>query len=215
MPAYTFPADFPADSCRRLIDLTRRLFGRRVVVSCALVFLTLLEAGAGEWASLTKDGIHDPKSRAVRILQQPREALSGLVPDNAGNQVRWVQALDKGEIRPREKLFPQTVVRKLDQDIILDIKGAMPAVRFPHRQHTEWLDCVNCHDGIFKMQTGATKITMFNILQGEQCGICHGAVAFPLTECMRCHSIAKGGASKPELPADVNMLIHQAKERKP
>lgn len=149
----------------------------------------------------------------MKILQQPREALSGLVPDNAGNQVRWVQALEKGEIRPREKLFSQTVVRKLDQDIILDVKGGMPAVRFPHRQHTEWLDCANCHDGIFKSQTGATKITMFNILQGEQCGICHGAVAFPLTECMRCHSISKSGAGKPELPKDVNMLIHQVKER--
>lgn len=165
---------------------------------------------AGEWAPLARDGIHDPKSRAVKVLQQPEEALSRLTPDNAGNQVRWVQALDKTEIRPREKLFAKTEVRKLDRDIILDVKGGMPAVRFPHRQHTEWLDCVNCHDGVFKMQTGATKITMFNILQGEQCGICHGAVAFPLTECMRCHSIAKGD-KKPEIPPDVNMMMHRSR----
>jgi c(7)-type cytochrome triheme protein len=149
----------------------------------------------------------------MKILQYPGEALGNLTTDNAGNQVRWVQALDKGEIRPRDKLFPQTVVRKVDMDIILDVKGGMPAVRFPHRQHTEWLDCVNCHDGIFKMQTGGTKITMYNILQGEQCGICHGAVAFPLTECARCHSIPKFGATKPEIPADANMLIHQVRER--
>ena len=192
-----------------------RLVGLRLA-SCA-VFLLLLSvgAGAGEWYPLAKDGIHDPRSRATKILQPPQEALSNLAPDHAGNQVRWVQALEKGEIRPREKLFPQTEIRKLDKDIILDVKGAMPAVRFPHRQHTEWLDCVNCHDGIFKTETGATKISMFKILQGEQCGICHGAVAFPLTECMRCHSISKAGASKPEMPADVNRLIHQQSERRP
>lgn len=190
--------------------MTRGRFGLRVVFSCALVCCGLLEAMAGEWAPLARDGIHDPKSRAVKVLQQPEEALSRLTPDNAGNQVRWVQALDKTEIRPREKLFAKTEVRKLDRDIILDVKGGMPAVRFPHRQHTEWLDCVNCHDGVFKMQTGATKITMFNILQGEQCGICHGAVAFPLTECMRCHSIAKGD-KKPEIPPDVNMMMHRSR----
>lgn len=158
---------------------------------------------------MANDGVHDRKSRAIRQLQQPGEALSRFTTDTAGNQVRWVQALEKGEIKPREKIFPDTVVRKLDQDIILDVKGGMPAVRFPHRQHTEWLDCVNCHDSLFKAQTGATKITMFNILQGEQCGVCHGAVAFPLTECMRCHSIAKPGGTKPEIPANINLQMHQ------
>jgi c(7)-type cytochrome triheme protein len=181
------------------------------------VFLALLSAAAaaGEWPALAKDGIHDPRSRGTKILQQPAEALSRLTPDNAGNQVRWVQALEKGEIRPREKLFPQTVVRKLDQDIILDTKGGMPAVRFPHRQHTEWLDCVNCHEGIFKTQIGASKISMFKILQGEQCGVCHGAVAFPLTECMRCHSIVKPGSSKPVIPSNIDLLMHQRNQGQP
>lgn len=209
MPASTFLADFFSHPFLP----TRGGGVTRVVLFFLLLGGAILQAGAGEWLPLAKDGLHDPRSRAVKILQQPREALSGLVPDNAGNQVRWVQALDTGQIRPREKLFPQTVVRKLDQDIILDVKGGMPAVRFPHRQHTEWLDCVNCHDGVFKTQTGATKITMFKILQGEQCGICHGAVSFPLTECMRCHSISKTPDKKPALPPDVNMMIHRAKER--
>jgi c(7)-type cytochrome triheme protein len=164
---------------------------------------------AGQWLPLAKDGVHDPRSPAVKQLQQPRDALSKLTPDSAGNQVRWVQSLDKGEISPREKLNPKTEVRKLDRDIILDVNGGMPAVRFPHRQHTEWLDCSNCHDGIFKMRTGETKISMFLILQGEQCGICHGAVAFPLTECMRCHSIPKQAGQKPEIPAGINPLIHR------
>lgn len=206
MQVYTFRADL----LLLLVLTTRGLDWLRVVFSCAIGLCISHVSLAGEWVPLNQDGIHDPRSRAMKILQQPRDALSKLEPDTPGNQVRWVKALDEGQIRPREKLFPQTVVRKLDQDIILDVKGGMPAVRFPHRQHTEWLDCSNCHDGIFKAQIGANKITMFNILQGEQCGVCHGAVAFPLTECMRCHSIAKQGEDrKPKLPANVDMNAHQ------
>ena len=28
-------------------------------------------------------------------------------------------------------------------------------VRFPHKQLTEWLDCSNCHEKLFKSKTGA------------------------------------------------------------
>jgi c(7)-type cytochrome triheme protein len=166
-------------------------------------------AVAGEWTPLAQDGIHDPRSPGAKLLQQPGEALSKLTGDTAGNQVRWVQALLKGEIQPREKLSPDRVIEKLDRDIILDVNGGMPAVRFPHRQHTEWLDCTNCHDRIFKRQTGGTKISMFLILQGEQSGVCHGAVAFPLTECMRCHSIAKQAGKPLEIPPGADLMKHQ------
>lgn len=182
--------------------------GRLARVAFCIGMAWAATASAGDWTPLAQDGVHDPKSPAVKILQQPAEALSHLTPDTAGNQVRWVQALDKKEIQPREKLFAKTEVRKLDKDIILDLKGSMPAVRFPHRAHTEWLDCVNCHNGIFATKTGETKISMLNILQGEQCGICHGAVSFPLTECTRCHSIMRDG-QQPGLPEGVNPRMHQ------
>ena len=172
--------------------------------------LGLLAAGtvfAGNWLPIAKDGVHDPRSPAAKQLQEPQEALSRLTPDTTGNQVRWVQALEKGEINPREKLFPQTEVKKLDQDILLNVKGGMPIVRFPHKQHTEWLDCSNCHDQLFERKTGGTKISMFAILQGEQCGVCHGAVAFPLTECYRCHSITRPGQTK-NLPTHMNPQFH-------
>ena len=157
----------------------------------ALALAASCLASAGQWVPLAKDGVHDPKSPGTKQLQQPRDALSKLAQDNTGNQVRWVESLDKGEIVPREKLRPETRVRVLDQDILLNLKGGMPIVRFPHRQHTLWLDCSNCHDHLFKQQVGATKISMLRILQGEQCGVCHGAVAFPLTECFRCHSVPR------------------------
>jgi len=141
------------------------------------------------WTALADDGLHDPANPALGLLQQPAEALSTLPRDTAGNQVRWVQALDQGVIQPRANLSAATPVRVRDQDIIISKYGSMPAVLFPHRQHTLWLDCANCHDGLFKQQAGANRYSMQRILDGEQCGVCHGAVSFPLTECNRCHSV--------------------------
>lgn len=201
------------DAMHSLLQVTKPRFVGLVIFLFGWVVISSVMAG--EWTSLAQDGIHDPRSPGAKLLQQPQEALSKLTPDTTGNQVRWVQALDKGEIQPREKLFPNTKVEKLDRDIILNVNGGMPAVRFPHRQHTEWLDCTNCHDRIFKRQTGGTKISMFLILQGEQCGVCHGAVAFPLTECMRCHSIAREPGARAEMPAGVDMLKHQSVLPKP
>lgn len=167
-------------------------FGARVFPALALC-LFVLTAGAQqrEWLPLSGDGLHDPKGAAVKLLQEPAEALSRLPSDTTGNQVRWVEAIQKGFIKPRPSLKPGVEAKILDQDILLDLKGSMPIVLFPHKRHTEWLDCSNCHSGVFAMQTGGTKLSMFQILAGEQCGICHGAVSFPLTECMRCHSVVR------------------------
>jgi uncharacterized OB-fold protein len=29
---------------------------------------------------------------------------------------------------------------------------------------------------------------MASILMGEKCGVCHGKVAFPVSDCRKCHS---------------------------
>jgi c(7)-type cytochrome triheme protein len=173
---------------------------RRAAAALLAALCGISIAFAGEWAPLRKDGVHDPRGPAIKQLQEPREALSKLPPDEPGNQVRWVQAIESGVITPRPSLKPDYKPNILDQDILLDLKGSMPIVLFPHKRHTEWLDCANCHDGVFKKQTGATPISMFQILAGEQCGICHGAVSFPLTECYRCHSVVRPGQVKPATP---------------
>lgn len=163
-----------------------------------LAVLAVSFAAAGQalrrWAPLNKDGVHDPKSPAVRVLQEPREALSRLPADNVGNQVRWVEALREGLIKPRTNIYPETRVRVLETDVLMNLDGGTPIVRFPHLQHTMWLDCSNCHEQLFKSRAGANKVQMARILEGEQCGLCHGAVAFPLTECKRCHSVARTAA---------------------
>lgn len=176
----------------RAISIFRRIMKLIVLLALCAVALQAFSQER-KWLPLGADGIRDPKSPAIKLLQQPAEALSKLPPDTAGNQVRWVKALEKGYINPRTNIFPETKVNVLDLDILLDPQGSMPIVRFPHKQHTEWLDCASCHEKLFKSKAGSTKFSMLLILSGEQCGVCHGAVAFPLTECSRCHSVPRPG----------------------
>jgi c(7)-type cytochrome triheme protein len=171
---------------------------RRASLWLVLTALVFGAVGAARWQALAKDEVHDPTGPAIGQLQEPAEALSALPPDTAGNMVRWMQALDEGHISPRAQLLPSTQVTLRKTEVLLKNTGEMPMVRFPHRQHTAWLDCSNCHDQLFEREAGKTKINMFLILAGEKCGLCHGAVAFPLTECGRCHSI---GRDTPEAQA--------------
>lgn len=148
-------------------------------------------SGSPSWLPMAKDGLHDPTGPGLQFLQEPAEALSQLPPDVVGNKVNWVRALDKDFIDPRTNLFSSTKEKVLELDVIRQNTAEMNMVRFPHRQHTEWLDCTNCHEWLFKSKSGATKFTMFDILKGEYCGRCHGAIAFPLTQCNRCHSVPR------------------------
>lgn len=158
-----------------------------------LAFVCAMAVASGpKWMTIAGDGVHDPASPAVGMLQEPREALATLPLDTAGNQVRWVQALDQGMIQPRTNIHPETIVNLRTTEVLLVKTSDRPLVRFPHRQHTAWLDCSNCHQGLFEERAGATRIGMMSILMGEKCGVCHGAVAFPLTECNRCHSVVRG-----------------------
>ena len=146
------------------------------------------------WRPLAEDFLHDPDNPALALLQEPEEALSVLPRAQEGNQVDWAAALRLGLINPRTNIYPGTKVKTLDLDIIFEETAGMPMVRFPHRPHTEWLDCKNCHDRIFVAKKGANDIGMLDILNGEYCGRCHGAVSFPLTQCARCHSVPWEGA---------------------
>jgi c(7)-type cytochrome triheme protein len=181
----------------------RWLFGLLAALACVAAL------AATQWLALAKDGLHDPASPAIGVLQEPADALGALhaqAPDVVGNQVRWVQALDRGLIQPRTNILPETKVNLRTTEILLKNTGEMPMVRFPHRQHTAWLDCENCHDSLFKQKPGTSGINMFQILAGEKCGLCHGAVAFPLTECNRCHSVHRGSA---EHAAFGNTLVRE------
>jgi c(7)-type cytochrome triheme protein len=145
-----------------------------------------------------KDGIHDPASPGTGLLQPPKDAFAPLPKGKSGNYVDWVKALEAGKIEPRfDTVDPNVEPILLDLNIVREVKGSMPDVVYPHKQHTEWLDCSNCHPAIFIPQRGANEISMASILLGEKCGVCHGKVAFPVAECRRCHSQKKGTATGP------------------
>ena len=173
------------------------------------VLLLVLAAGATaqdnrRWKPLAADGVHDPASPAVKQLQAPGDALQKLPAATSGNLVGWGAALQQGLIKPRAGADPKsgTDAMVLDSDILLNPNGSLPPVRFPHRDHTQWLDCSNCHEALFKMQQGASQISKLRIQDGEQCGVCHANVAYPLTDCKRCHnapwSVAPARVRKPK-----------------
>jgi c(7)-type cytochrome triheme protein len=139
-----------------------------------------------------ESGIHDPTNDMTLELQSPATAFSGLPQSMAGNHIDWVKSLNSKAIMPRwDRLNPAAPALVMDLNIVREVKGSMPDVVFPHKQHTEWLDCSNCHPAIFIPQKGANQISMASILLGQKCGVCHGKVAFPVSECRLCHSKKK------------------------
>lgn len=140
----------------------------------------------------SEDGIHDPANDGTQALQAPLAAFGNLAKSNDGNRIDWVKALGSGAITPRfDRNDPKAQPMVMDMNIVREVKGSMPDVVYPHKQHTEWLDCSNCHPAIFIPQKGANQISMASILLGQKCGVCHGKVAFPVSDCRRCHSKSK------------------------
>jgi c(7)-type cytochrome triheme protein len=132
---------------------------------------------------------YDPANPAYAALQKANEALAGFPVDAKGN-VDWMAALASGRIKPLADLHGQTQMQPLDLDIVMKNTRDMPYVRFPHRSHTLWLDCTNCHPALFEPKAGANRITMAEIFRGRHCGVCHDRVAFlTFFSCDRCHAV--------------------------
>ena len=171
-------------------------------VSAANIFNRNLKVVKDPNAPPAEDGIHDPENPATHVLQHPKEAYVGLPTTEFGNHIDWVKAIDDGLLKPRwEKTDPTAEPFVMDLDVVRPVKASVPDVVFPHRQHTEWLSCSNCHPAIFIPQKGANQISMSAILLGQKCGVCHGKVSFPITtkSCKKCHSKPKPADWKPPL----------------
>jgi c(7)-type cytochrome triheme protein len=171
-------------------------------------FNRLLTPPAARNRPPAEDGIHDAANPGTLALQPPLTAFGALPKSNAGNRIDWVAALKGKQLQPRwDVANPTAEPVVMDLNIVREVKGSMPDVVYPHKQHTEWLDCANCHPAIFIPQKGANQISMAAIMLGEKCGVCHGKVAFPVSECKLCHSKQKEGtAAAAAAPAN-----HEAK----
>lgn len=71
-----------------------------------------------------------------------------------------------------------------------DAANSTPPAYFPHWKHRIHYKCYVCHNSIFQMKAGTTKITMAEILKGKYCGTCHNgqqAWATGFDTCPKCH----------------------------
>lgn len=119
-------------------------------------------------------------------------AIKDLPKDDFGNKVNWVAALRQGKIKPSASLDGKKEMTVLDMDVVIPATKFTPHppdVLFPHKAHTEQLECSSCHTAIFEMNKGGNpQMSMLKVIAGQYCGVCHGKVAFPLQDCFRCHS---------------------------
>lgn len=118
------------------------------------------------------------------VAQFPRSRL--------GNGVDWEEAEAKGLIKPVDFLEGVSFKRpslKMEREVSIESRGTwMPDVMFSHKKHALWNGCEVCHPEIFpSTKSGTVKYSMFQISNGEYCGVCHDKVAFPLLDCQKCH----------------------------
>jgi c(7)-type cytochrome triheme protein len=117
-----------------------------------------------------------------------------LPKERFGNGLDWEKSEELGLIKPASFLEGVSTSKGnafvVQKDFALDPKvEGMPDIIFSHKKHTVWNGCELCHPDIFMgVKRGTVKYSMVDISQGKSCGACHTTVAFPLTDCQRCHS---------------------------
>jgi len=105
-----------------------------------------------------------------------------------GNGVDWDEGVRRKIIRPLSYLKKKSQDMNFDKELILEAEMTIiPPAVFPHKSHSAWLDCDNCHPDLFNIQKKGTHFSMAEILKGSYCGACHLSVAFPMDECRKCH----------------------------
>jgi c(7)-type cytochrome triheme protein len=110
-----------------------------------------------------------------------------------GNGINWEEAESKGLIKLVDFLQGVSIQRqplKAQRDFSVEVKASwIGEVIFSHKKHAVWNGCEVCHPEIFpSVQKGTVRYSMFEIAEGQYCGVCHDRVAFPLLECQRCHT---------------------------
>lgn len=111
-----------------------------------------------------------------------------------GNGIDWEGAEERGIIKPVDFIPGISVKRKPlkpQGDFTIKSRGKWikADIIFSHKKHVKWNGCEVCHPDIFpSTKQGSLNFTMFDILDGRYCGVCHLSVAFPINECGRCHT---------------------------
>jgi len=71
---------------------------------------------------------------------------------------------------------------------VMEMARTSMSATFNHENHAAMFACANCHQDLFKMKSGSTKVTMSDIYEGRYCGRCHnGEIASAPDNCASCH----------------------------
>jgi c(7)-type cytochrome triheme protein len=108
-----------------------------------------------------------------------------------GISIDWEKAEDEGIIKLIDFLPGISFHRdplKTQADFSIEVTSWASDVIFSHKKHAVWNGCEVCHPQIFpSSQKGTVRYSMFQIMRGEYCGICHLNVAFSVWICNKCH----------------------------
>ncbi len=125
------------------------------------------------------------------LSEHPIALEESQLPKDRFGLIDWADSIKSGAVKPLGSLDPKKKeTPPFDMDVVVYTKSQfMPDVIYPHKIHTMWLTCTNCHPKIFPMNAKQANamMTMPAIAAGEFCGKCHNRVAFPLSDCERCH----------------------------
>ena len=150
-------------------------------------------AGTGD---VTKSGVSSAAAKAGAGWH-PAALTATIVPKDKYGLVDWAKAVKDNIVSPKHSIDPNAEpdAEPMDMDVEITAKGDfVNDVVYPHAIHTYWFNCDGCHPKIFEMAAGQNNMTMAGIAEGKWCGRCHGKVAFPLSDCNRCHTKPKPAA---------------------
>jgi c(7)-type cytochrome triheme protein len=121
----------------------------------------------------------------------PKEHFGNGVDWDQAEQEKLYQAADSLEAG-RSTRRPMTAPPGAADDTRL--KGNKN-ILFSHAKHSAWSGCEGCHPALFPSVSKTTRYPMSAISAGKLCGRCHNTVAFPSTDCQRCHDKAEPAAA--------------------
>lgn len=137
--------------------------------------------------ALEKEARREQREKAFRAFadRMPKE--------RGGNGINWEKAEDEGAIKLIdyvEGVSTKRLPMSNQKDFAIGAKvDGVPEIIFSHKKHTVWNGCELCHPDIFVgVKKGTEKYSMIDLFAGKYCGACHGKVAFPQSDCRRCHT---------------------------
>lgn len=133
----------------------------------------------------------------AEVIKPPDVDYAGIyqaLPRDSKGAVDWMGALSDSVITPKPGIDPAaTAARTTDAEIeFFNTGNPGKAATFRHATHTQWLNCKNCHNSIFKKSDENLQFTHDDMEQkGLYCGACHFKVVVVQGGCKGCHAKKK------------------------